>query len=171
VGGWSSGADANDGSGRSWADASLAVAAKPPPGAVRTRKSWPYGRVIRRPVRPDTGGLHLDLLTAPDPRFIIDKPPAAWLPTGGGKEARAMGTALAARIPLGCSHRGAGQQLLVCPALDSYGTAACSLANLALSWRASAFRLSLDPLTPPLRSARRDTGFPAVTSLRATKDA
>ena len=27
----------------------------------------------------------------------------------------------------------------------------------------------MDPLTPPLRSARRDTGFPAVTSLRATK--
>src|SRR6266704_1020881 len=66
---------------------------------------------------------------------------------------------------------GAGQQLLGCPALASYGTAACSLANSALSWRASALRLSLDPLTPPLRSARRDTGFPAVASLRATKDA
>ena len=45
------------------------------------------------------------------------------------------------------------------------------LAYSALSWRASAFSLALDPLTPPLRSARRVTGFPAVTSLRATKDA
>lgn len=48
--------------------------------------------------------------------------------------------------------------------------AACWLANSALNWRASALRLSLDPLTPPLRSARRDTGFPAVASLRAIKD-
>ena len=65
----------------------------------------------------------------------------------------------------------AGQQLLGCPAPASYGTAASSLADSALSRRASAFRLSLDPLTPPLRSARRDTGFPAVASLRAIKDA
>lgn len=54
--------------------------------------------------------------------------------------------------------REAGQQLLGCPALAFYGTAACSLAGSALSWRASAFSLWLDPLAPPLRSARRDTG-------------
>jgi hypothetical protein len=73
--------------------------------------------------------------------------------------------------------RGAGEShggraaLWGSPAPASYGTAGCSLANSALNWRASAFRLSLDPLTPPLRSARRDTGFPAEASLRATKDA
>jgi hypothetical protein len=89
----------------------------------------------------------------------------------GHRLAKVRRRALAARIPLVCSPPGAGQQLLGCPALASYGTAACSLANSALSWRASAFSLALDPLTPPLRSARRVTGLPAVTSLRATKDA
>ena len=41
-------------------------------------------------------------------------------------------------------------------------------ASSALSMRATAFRASLEPVTPPLRNARRDTGFPAATSLRAT---
>ena len=34
--------------------------------------------------------------------------------------------------------------------------------------RARAFRAWLDPLTPPLRNARRVTGCPVATSLRAT---
>ena len=33
--------------------------------------------------------------------------------------------------------------------------------------RASAFKASLEPVTPPLRNLRRDTGFPAAASLRA----
>jgi len=37
----------------------------------------------------------------------------------------------------------------------------------ALSMRARAFKASLEPVTPPLRNARRDTGFPAEASLRA----
>jgi hypothetical protein len=38
----------------------------------------------------------------------------------------------------------------------------------ALSISARAFRLSLDPLIPPLRNARRETGLPAAASSRAT---
>jgi hypothetical protein len=30
-----------------------------------------------------------------------------------------------------------------------------------------AFKASLEPVTPPVRNARRDTGFPAAASLRA----
>ena len=37
----------------------------------------------------------------------------------------------------------------------------------ALIVRASAFKASLEPVTPPLRNACRDTGFPAAASLRA----
>jgi len=40
-------------------------------------------------------------------------------------------------------------------------------ASSALSMRARAFSASLEPVTPPLRNARRDTGFPAAASLRA----
>ena len=40
-------------------------------------------------------------------------------------------------------------------------------ASSALIMRARAFRASLEPVTPPLRNARRDTGFPAAASLRA----
>ena len=40
-------------------------------------------------------------------------------------------------------------------------------ASSALSMRARAFKASLEPVTPPLRNARRDTGFPAAASLRA----
>ena len=41
-------------------------------------------------------------------------------------------------------------------------------ASSALSTRAKAFKASFEPFTPPQRNARRDTGFPAATSLRAT---
>jgi hypothetical protein len=41
-------------------------------------------------------------------------------------------------------------------------------ASSALIVRARAFRASVDPLTPPLRNARRVTGCPAAASLRAT---
>jgi hypothetical protein len=37
----------------------------------------------------------------------------------------------------------------------------------ALSMRARAFKASLEPVTPPVRNARHDTGFPAAASLRA----
>jgi len=59
----------------------------------------------------------------------------------------------------------AGHQLPGCPALASYGTAACSPTNLALSWRASAFRLSLDSgclARRPGRFRGRRTGPPEV---------
>ena len=46
--------------------------------------------------------------------------------------------------------------------------AAGTAARSALIVCARAFRASLEPLTPPLRNARRDTGFPAAASLRAT---
>ena len=42
-------------------------------------------------------------------------------------------------------------------------------ASSPLIMRARAFSASLEPLTPPLRNARRDTGFPAAASLRATR--
>src|SRR5258708_5678948 len=61
----------------------------------------------------------------------------------------------------------AGQQLRGCPALASYGTDGLPFASSALSRRASAFRLSLDPLTPRWGSARRDTGFPVAAAARA----
>ena len=63
----------------------------------------------------------------------------------------------------------AGQQVLGCPALASYQTPAHSLANFGIQLAGECVSLSLDPLTRPSLSARRDTGFPAVTSLRATK--
>jgi hypothetical protein len=40
-------------------------------------------------------------------------------------------------------------------------------ASSALIMRARAFRAWLEPMTPPLRNARRDTGFPAASNLRA----
>ena len=40
-------------------------------------------------------------------------------------------------------------------------------ASSALIVRARAFRAWLEPVTPPLRNARRDIGFPAAASLRA----
>jgi hypothetical protein len=66
---------------------------------------------------------------------------------------------------------GPGSSCGACPALGSYGRLACLFASSTLSWRASALRLSLDPLTPALRSARRDTGFPAAASSRAMPSA
>jgi hypothetical protein len=44
---------------------------------------------------------------------------------------------------------------------------AVATALSVLSSRASLFSASLEPLTPPLRSARRDTGFPAAASCLA----
>jgi len=37
--------------------------------------------------------------------------------------------------------------------------------------RARAFKASLEPVTPPVRNARRDTGFPVTASLRAITQA
>jgi hypothetical protein len=104
-----------------------------------------------------------------DGRDMSSRSGPAWGPPA---EAGRWSRACASRACLsGPSARRIARQLRVSPALACYGTAADSLAYSALSWRASAFSLALDPLTPPLRSARRVTGFPAVTSLRATKDA
>ena len=47
-------------------------------------------------------------------------------------------------------------------------TGASIPASSASTVRARAFRASLEPLTPPLRNARRDTGFPSVAHPRAT---
>jgi hypothetical protein len=46
-----------------------------------------------------------------------------------------------------------------------------SSASSALSMRARAFSDSLEPVTPAPRNARRDSGFPAAASLRATSRA
>lgn len=51
------------------------------------------------------------------------------------------------------------------------GAPVASFSSPALNMRASVFRASLDPLTPLLRSARRDTGFPASASSQATRSA
>ena len=59
-----------------------------------------------------------------------------------------------------------------CPARRTgYGRIVPSFSSSAFITRASAFRASLEPLTPPLRSARRDTGLPASASSRATRSA
>jgi hypothetical protein len=67
-----------------------------------------YGNQAPAPGLRMAPAAYRDLLTAPDPRSSSTSPPAAWSPTGGGKEARAMGTAPAARIPLVCPHTGPG---------------------------------------------------------------
>ena len=51
------------------------------------------------------------------------------------------------------------------------GVARLVPASSALISRARAFRAALEPLIPPLRKARRDTGFPAAASLLAIRRA
>jgi hypothetical protein len=57
----------------------------------------------------------------------------------------------------------------LCDQIPAGGTV--MLASSALSRRASLFSASLEPLIPPLRSARRDIGVPAAASLLATSRA
>ena len=47
-------------------------------------------------------------------------------------------------------------------------SAGVALPRSVLIMRAKAPRAALEPVTPQLRSARRDTGLPAAVSLRAT---
>jgi hypothetical protein len=138
----------------------------------RRRRVAPRGATRRHRTRPARAGARAVLrVRSSGLRRRSSGVPAVRLP-GPPAEGGRWSWACASRACLsGLSARRIARQLRAEPGPCFYVTAACSLACSALSWRASAFSLALDPLTPPWRSARRVTGFPAATSLRATKDA